>query len=285
MQVRGFAQPTAMSPLLAKFLHVRRTELNRTLQVAGFAIVLGWALYTAFSAAQSIFLNRAGPNAYPLFFIVLALAVWPMIVLQGAITRRFGVGRAFRITLVANVIAALLIFAAYVIREDSTVAFAAYVVYSVGFELVMLQFWIFVSQHFNVLEGKRIFPVIAAGSSVGYILAGVTTTVVAVYATEPLILIWAFGSIAAAVMSRSLERTLFRPAFIDDVDEFLADQEAALKKHGVVAVLRGAFDYLTGVPSYSRWYCSRSPYRSPAASAITWSRCCSSRPLITTCSR
>jgi hypothetical protein len=246
MQGRGFVQPAAMSPLLAKFLHVRRTELNRTLQVAGFAIVLGWAMYTAFSAAQSIFLNKAGPQAYPLFFIVLAFAVWPMVALQGVITRRFGAGRAFRITLAANAIAGLVVFAAYVTREDSTVAFAAYVVYSVAFELVMLQFWSFVSQHFNVLEGKRIFPVIAAGSSIGYILAGVTTTVVAVYATEPLILVWAFGSITAAIMSRGLERTLFRPAFVDDADEFLADQEAALNKHGVAAVLKGAFHYLTG---------------------------------------
>jgi hypothetical protein len=131
-------------------------------------------------------------------------------------------------------------------REDSTVAFAAYVVYSAAFELVMLQFWSFVSQHFNVLEGKRIFPVIAAGSSIGYILAGVTTTIVAVYATEPLMFVWAFGSLAALIMSRSLERTLFRPAFIDDADEFLADQEAALKQHGVVAALKGAFVYLTG---------------------------------------
>ncbi|MDQ2922694.1 MAG: cyclic nucleotide-binding domain-containing protein [Candidatus Dormibacteraeota bacterium] len=246
MQARAFVQPAAMSPLLAKFLHVRRTELNRTLQVAGFAIVLGWAMYTAFSAAQSIFLNKSGPQAYPLFFVVLALAVWPMVAVQGWLTRRFGVGRAFRITLAANALAALAVFAAYVIREDSTVAFAAYVVYSVAFELVMLQFWTFVSQHFNLLEGKRIFPVIAAGSSIGYILAGVTTTIVAVYATEPLIFVWAFGSIAAAIMSRSLERTLFRPAFIDDVDEVFADHEAALKTHGVVAVLRGAFDYLTG---------------------------------------
>ncbi|HXD82134.1 MAG TPA: cyclic nucleotide-binding domain-containing protein [Candidatus Acidoferrum sp.] len=246
MQTRGFVQPAAMSPLLAKFLHVRRTELNRTLQVAGFAIVLGWAMYTAFSAAQSIFLNKAGPQAYPLFFIVLALAVWPMVALQGLVTRRFGVGRAFRMTLGANAIAAVIIYAAYVIRENSTVAFAAYVVYSVAFELVMLTFWTFVSQHFNVLESKRIFPVIAAGSSIGYILAGVTTTVVAVYATEPLIFVWAFGSIAAAIMSRSLERTLFRPAFVDDPDEFFADQEAALKKHGVVAVLRGAVRYVTG---------------------------------------
>src|ERR1700694_5153868 len=246
MQGRGFVQPAAMSPWVAKFLHVRRTELNRTLQGAGFAIVLGWAMYTGFSAAQSIFLNKAGPQAYPLFFIVLAIAVWPMVALQGIVTRRFGVGRAFRITLVGNAVLALMVYAAYAVREDATVAFSAYVVYSVAFELLMLQFWTFVTQHFNVLEGKRIFPVIAAGSSIGYILAGVTTTVVAVYATEPLIFVWAFGSMAAAIMSRSLERTLFRPAFVDDADEFFADQEAALKRHGVVAVLKGALHYVTG---------------------------------------
>ncbi len=246
MQARHIVQPAAMSPWVAKFLHVRRTELNRTLQVAGFAIVLGWAMYTAFSAAQSIFLNKAGPQAYPLFFIVLALAVWPMVALLGALTRRVGIGRAFRINLGANAIMAVGVYVAYVIREDSTVAFAAYVVYSVAFELVMLHFWGFVSQHFNVLESKRIFPVIAAGLSIGYILAGVTTTVVAVFATEPLIFVWAIGSIAAAVMSRSLERTLFRPAYIDDVDEFFAEHEAAIKKHGVMAALRGAVNYLTG---------------------------------------
>jgi len=150
--------------------------------VAGFAIVIGWAMYTAFSAAQSIFLTKAGPHAYPLFFIVLALAVWPTAALQGALTRRFGVGRAFRITLIANAVMAIGIFTAYTLREDATVAFTAYVVYSVAFELVMLNFWSFVTQHFNVLEGKRIFPVIAAGSSVGYILSGLTTTIVAVFA-------------------------------------------------------------------------------------------------------
>lgn len=240
------SRPPAVSPLLAKFLHVRRTELDRTLQVAGFAIVLGWAMYTAFSAAQSIFLNKSGPQAYPLFFIVLALAVWPMVALQGILTRQFGVGRAFRITLGANAVAAVIVYAAYVWREDATVAFSAYVVYSVAFELVMLQFWSFVTQHFNVLEGKRIFPVIAAGSSVGYILAGVTTTIVAVYATEPLIFVWAFGSIVSLIISRGLERTLFRPAFVDEADEFFADQEAALKKHGVLSVLRGALHYVTG---------------------------------------
>jgi len=236
----------AFSPLLARILHVRRTELRRTLQVAGFAIVVGWAMYTAFSATQSIFLNRSGPGAYPLFFIVLALAVWPMDALQGALTRRFGVGRAFRLNLVANAVAAAVVFVAYMVREDGTVAFAAYVVYSVAFELVMLHFWSFVSQHFNVLEGKRIFPVIAAGSSVGYILSGVTTTVVAVFATEPLIFVWAIGSIAAAVMSSGLERTLYRPAFVDDADQVLVAHEVERKRNGILAMFGRALEHATG---------------------------------------
>ncbi|HET9781878.1 MAG TPA: cyclic nucleotide-binding domain-containing protein [Candidatus Dormibacteraeota bacterium] len=225
---------------------MRRTELRRTLQVAGFAIVLGWALYTAFSGAQSIFLNKAGPHAYPLFFIVLALSVWPMAALQSALTRRFGVGRAFRIVLAGNVVAALGTFTAYVIDESAFVAFFAYVVYSVAFELVMLNFWSFVTQHFNVLEGKRIFPVIAAGSSIGYILSGVTTTLVAVFATEPLMFVWAFGSVAAIVMSLSLERTLFRPAFIDDADQLLVEHDIERKQHGALAVMRRAIEYVTG---------------------------------------
>ena len=213
------------APLLARFLHVRRSELDRTLQVAGFAIVLGWAMYTAFNATQAIFLVKAGPHAYPLFFIVLALAVWPMVALQGALTRRLGVGRALRLNLVVNAVIAPILYVIYFFSESPSVAFTVYVIYSIAFELVMLNFWTFVTQHFNVLEGKRIFPVIAAGSSVGYILSGLTTTIVALFATEPLVFVWAFGSMAAAMMSVGLERTLFRPAFVDEADQFLVQHE------------------------------------------------------------
>ena len=237
-----------MVPLLAKFLHVRRTELDRTLQIAGFAIVVGWGAYTAFNATQALFLYKAGPTAYPLFFIILALAVWPMVALQGALTRRLGVGRAFRVTLALNAVAAVGIFIAYLVSESATVTFTAYVVYSVGFELVMLQFWTFVSQHFNLLEGKRIFPVIAAGSSIGYILAGFTTTLVAIYATEPLLLVWTFGAAVAAVMSSTLERSLFRPTFDDDADELMAHEVAARNRMGAMRMVRGAAQYLTSSP-------------------------------------
>jgi hypothetical protein len=232
-------------PLLAKFLHVRRTELARTLQVAGFAMVIGWASYTAFSGVQAIFLDTAGPNAYPLFFVILALAVWPMVALQGALTRRLGVGRAFRVILAANGLIALVSFFVFIFDQRATTAFGAYVVYSVGWELVMMQFWGFVSQHFNLLEGKRIFPVIAAGLSVGFILAGFTTTLIALVAIEPLLLVWAFGAAVATLMSVRLERTLYRPSFDDEADEFLAHEHVVRGRLSAIGILRSAIKYMT----------------------------------------
>jgi hypothetical protein len=236
----------ALLPFLAKFLHVRRSELERTLQVAGFAMVLGWAMYTAFNAAQAIFLTKSGPQAYPLFFIILALAVWPMVALQGALTRRIGVSRTFRVNLALNVVAAIGVFIAYEVDESPAVAFTAYVIYSVAFELVMLQFWLFVTQHFNLLEGKRIFPVIAAGSSIGYILSGVTTTAIAIFATEPLIFVWAVGSAVSIYLSSWLEKRLYRPAFDDDAEQFFAEEHVVRSRHGFTTAVRAAVHYLTG---------------------------------------
>jgi Cyclic nucleotide-binding domain/HEAT repeats len=234
--------------ILAKFLHVRRAELARTLQVAAFAMIIGWGAYTAFSGTQAIFLNKAGPEAYPLFFIILALAVWPMVALQGALTRRLGVGRAFRVILALNGLAAFGIFVTYLFNETPNVAIGAYLVYSVGFELVMMQFWGFVSQHFNLLEGKRIFPIIAAGASIGYILSGFTTTLIALVATEPLLLVWTFASVVAIVMSVRLERTLYRPSFDDDADELLAHEHVVRGRQSGIDIVRAAVQYLTSSP-------------------------------------
>jgi len=234
--------------ILAKFLHVRRAELARTLQVAAFAMIVGWGAYTAFSGTQAIFLNKAGPEAYPLFFIILALAVWPMVALQGVLTRRLGVGRAFRVILAFNGLGAFGIFVTYLFNESPNVAIGAYLVYSVGFELVMMQFWGFVSQHFNLLEGKRIFPIIAAGSSMGYILSGFTTTLIALVATEPLLLVWTFASVAAIVMSIRLERTLYRPSFDDDADELLAHEHVVRGRQSAIDIIRAAVRYLTSSP-------------------------------------
>ena len=196
-----------------RLLHVRRAEMDRTFQVTAIAVVLGWGMMTGFNATQAIFLARAGVTSLPVFFIYLALSVWPMAALLGKLTQRIGVSGALRQVLIVNAVVAIFLYLVYEITETGPVTLAAYVIYSVGFEMVMLQFWTFVSEHFNLLEGKRIFPIVAAGSSIGYILAGVTTSyMAATVSTEALMFVWAAGTTLAALLVLRLEGRLFRPA-------------------------------------------------------------------------
>ncbi|GAC1654985.1 MAG: hypothetical protein NVS9B1_07150 [Candidatus Dormibacteraceae bacterium] len=229
---------------LGHVLHVRRSELDRTLRMTGLAIVLGCSMYTAFNATQAIFLVRTGPRAYPLFFVILALSVWPAIAFQAYSNRRLGLGHSFRYTLLLNSAIPIPIFVAYRFAETGPVAFVAYVVYSVAFEIVMLQFWSFVSQYFNILEAKRIFPVIAAGSGLGYIFAGAITTFVASHnGPEPLMFVWAAGAALSGLFAYRSERRLFRPPVDDDADEFAAEAQR-LRGKGVIKSIAGAIAYL-----------------------------------------
>ena len=75
---------------LGRVLRVRRSELGRTLRLSSLAIVLGCGMYAAFNGTQAIFLTRTGPHAYPVFFVFLALTVWPAIAGLAAANRRWG---------------------------------------------------------------------------------------------------------------------------------------------------------------------------------------------------
>ena len=111
---------------LGRDLHVRRSELDRTLRTAGLACLLGCALYTAFSGAQAIFLEHAGASRYPLFFVILALTVWPGVALTVAANRRWGIGRAFRYNLLLNALAGVAIYVSYRVAENAVVSFIDY---------------------------------------------------------------------------------------------------------------------------------------------------------------
>ena len=220
---------------------MRRSELGRTLRLSSLAIVLGCGMYTAFNGTQAIFLTRAGPRAYPVFFVILALTVWPAIAALAAANRRWGVAAAFRNNLLLNAFLPIPVYAAYSIAENYLVSFLALVLYSVAFEILMLQFWSFVGQYFNILEAKRVYPVIAAGSGLGYIFAGAVTTLVVDQTRRPELLLfgWALGAAGAWLIAGRATRRLHRPAG-DDADAFGDDQ---LERPG-----RDAEERARGVP-------------------------------------
>ncbi len=231
---------------LGQVLQIRRSELGRTLLLTSIAIVLGCGLYSAFNGTQAIFLTRAGPPAYPAFFIVLALTVWPALAAQAAAARRWGPAGAFRHGLLLNAIIPLPVYAAYALDENRLVSFFALVVYSVSFEVLMLQFWAYAGQHFNLLEAKRAYPVIAAGSGLGYIFAGAVTTLVATVTGRPegLLFAWSAGALASWLIASRAGRGGRRPAVAEEVDSFLAEEDQARAPVGLLGTVREALRYL-----------------------------------------
>ena len=226
-------------------LRVRRSELGRALRLTSLAIVLGCGMYTAFNGTQAIFLTRTGPHAYPVFFVVLALTVWPAIAALAAANRRWGVATAFRNSLLLNAFLPIPVYLAYSLAENYLVSFLVLVLYSVAFEILMLQFWSFVGQYFNILEAKRVYPVIAAGSGLGYIFAGAVTTLVVDLTRRPELLLfgWALGAAAAWLIAGRATRRLHRPAAGDEADPFL-DEEREVGPVGTLQSVREALGYL-----------------------------------------
>ncbi|HVD01192.1 MAG TPA: Npt1/Npt2 family nucleotide transporter [Candidatus Dormibacteraeota bacterium] len=229
---------------LGRVLRLRRTELGRALRMAGLAIVLGCGMYTAFNGTQAIFLVRTGARAYPAFFIVLAVSVWPAITALAAANRRWGPDAAFRYNLALNAVVPLTVYLAYRLAENTVVSFLAIVVYSVAFEVLMIQFWAFVGQYFDIQEAKRVYPVIAAGSGLGYIFAGALTTVVAEVSGQPelLVLGWAAGCAASVPIAAAISRRLRRPVSLDVGDPFGPEEGVVVA--GTLHGLRDAFGYL-----------------------------------------
>src|SRR5207237_10355733 len=134
---------------------------------------------------------------------------------------------------------------AFRVHYNSVVSFIDYFVYSVLFELVMLQFWAFVSQYFNILEAKRIFPVIAAGSGLGYIFSGALTTLIATrLGAEPLVLVWSAGCALSVLFVYWTDRRLYRPHVIDDADELEAEATHEQRRLGLLRSVGAAFAYL-----------------------------------------
>src|SRR5579859_2846144 len=226
-----------------RILHLRRAELGRALRMAGLAIVLGCGMYTAFNGTQAIFLVRTGARAYPVFFIVLAISVWPAITALSAANRRWGADAAFRYNLALNAVVPLAVYLAYRLDENAVVSFLAIVVYSLAFEILMLQFWAYVGQYFDILEAKRVYPVIAAGSGLGYIFAGALTTLVADLTGRPELLVfgWAAGCAVCVPIAGAISRRLHRPPAAAD-DDLLPEAVAAAA--GAIHRLRDALRYL-----------------------------------------
>ncbi|UCH26413.1 MAG: hypothetical protein JSV66_01820, partial [Trueperaceae bacterium] len=163
--------------LLLPSLELQRSErelVGWMILYAGTAF--GGVITTGYTVSDALFLSRLPVSATPYLFIAPGVAIVLTLLAYNAISARI------RFEKVALGTSAGLLVTAVAFRillstpfQDSFVLLASLSLFAeVAATLILIQFWIFATQLFNLREAKRLFGVIMLGATVANIAAGLS---------------------------------------------------------------------------------------------------------------
>ena len=218
---------------------VRRRERQRFVFFAGLFAIINLAQIVGLVGSEALFLARLGSAQLPAVFVLASLASVAGCLLYAAAVGRMRNDRLYAwmfavAALALGLATALLPVAGSWILPGLFCAF--YVTEAV---FVNLHFWTFATDYFDTLSSKRLFPLFAAGGSVGGALGGLLALALSRWsATESLIVAWALALLAAAGLVLSARRGLRRWLPVGTVE---ADESS-------VAGMRGALEFARRSP-------------------------------------
>jgi ATP/ADP translocase len=145
-------------------------------QVAYFFCVfflIGCGMALGRGTADALFFKRYGIEYLPLMYVVVSLFLCMTSVAYAAFADRIPSERFFNILFV-SLIALLLLNWALIAFSDTTLSYPFYfLVYEVASELLTVHAAHYLSQNFEILQVKRLSPLIMAGTQLGVIVGGI----------------------------------------------------------------------------------------------------------------
>lgn len=164
-QVVGEPQRNALEKALSLFADVRAGEGSRAVMLTGNVFLLMAAYYLLKTAREPLILTEGTAEVKTYSSAAQALLLAGLIPLYGMLATRLGRGRLLTVT-------SLFFFANLVVfwalgNAGVREGVAYYIWVGVFNTFVISQFWQFANDLFSESQGKRLFPMIGVGSSVG----------------------------------------------------------------------------------------------------------------------
>ena len=174
-------------------------RLPRFLVFLALAVSIFAAHALVRTVAEALFLVHAGAASLPLYFVCVFFASAPAAVAIARLIDRIPRGSLMKSSLIgaAAVIAAL----SFVARQPSKVTMLAVLIGVVLVEiLVVMQFWVLLSDYFTVLEQKRVVPALTLALAAGGMLGGVLANGLVRVVSAPAVLLALVPLYAAAYL-------------------------------------------------------------------------------------
>ena len=190
---------TGSSPLWRMLPSVRDHEKDRFRFFFTLSALLSLAQTLGLAGSEALFLERVGPAALPLVFVLAPTSTVLGCLAYAAVVgvRRNDELFVALLTIAASGLAATTLLGAFGAPYVFQAIFcAAYLTQAV---LISLHFWTFAADFFDTLQSKRLYPYLVVGASGGGVLGGSIAALGGLaLPAESLILLWSLTLFASA---------------------------------------------------------------------------------------
>lgn len=187
-------------------LGVRSDEVRAVRGLAGVSLLLGLALVAFYGSSNALFLTNYDIGVLPWVYIVNAAMVIVVGLLYSVASRRMALERVLvgSTVLIATSVLGLWLWAT--LSSGDVVSFFMAAWFRLLFIFAFLGLWEIASTIFDVRQAKRLFPAVALGAMVAFVVGGALTGVAtaAIGATQMVLVSGLFFAVYAVGFARVL---------------------------------------------------------------------------------
>ena len=180
---------------LAKYLQqlflVEKDEAGPVFYFLIFFLIIGCGMALGSATANALFLKRFGIDYLPLTYLAQGGMSFIAIMIYASVADIIPAERFFKI-LFALLAATVLIFWALISLYTNQLLFPAYFLfYEVVSEILLIHGALYLNQNLNLLQAKRLSPIIFSGLQIGTILGGLfLATFAPILGTHNILTVW-----------------------------------------------------------------------------------------------
>ena len=210
-----------MGSALWRFFGVREREQGRVLFFVTLSSLVSLGLTLGLAATEALLLARSGVEALPAIFVIASAVTVLGSLLYGLAVGAFR-NDSFFCWMLLGAAGLLCAWGGTSSASPGLSASVLFCFYFVTQAIFLNHYWTFAGDYFDTLTTKRLFPLFAAGNSVGGVLGGgIAVGVSLVASAEALIYVWALFLALSAALLRLQRRRLRRwgPLELEEADE------------------------------------------------------------------